>query len=368
MTRIATLADKRAFEAEMPVTGRWRARSLYQQLVETAGRFPGRPATTFQLRSGPKDKAVTLTWEALRAEVTRAANLFRRLGVGDGDTVAFLLPNGLEAAVVLLAGATAGIVDPVNPLLAPAHIAAILRDTRAKVVVTLAPFPKSDLADRVAAALAEAPGVETVLDGRPRALPCPAPDVDRAADPRPKRPAIRARVLDFATAMAAEPGDASISRSRSTTASAPTSTPAAPPACPRSPSTGRAASSTTAGAAHSYIFTEHDVLMCPLPMFHVFAAYPILMSCLMPGPQMVMPTPQGYRGDGVMDNFWKLIERHKVTFLIAVPTAIAALMQRKVDADVSTLGSRSPARRRCRSSFSTASRRRPASRCWRATA
>ena len=38
-----------------------------------------------------------------------------------------------------------------------------------------------------------------------------------------------------------------------------------------------------------------------------------------------------------MDNFWKLIERHKVTFLIAVPTAVAALMQRKVDADVSTL-------------------------------
>ena len=77
--------------------------------------------------------------------------------------------------------------------------------------------------------------------------------------------------------------------------------------------------------------------MCPLPLFHVFAAYPILMSCLMTGAQMVMPTPQGYRGEGVMDNFWKLIARHKVSFLITVPTAVAALMQRKVDADVSTL-------------------------------
>ena len=77
--------------------------------------------------------------------------------------------------------------------------------------------------------------------------------------------------------------------------------------------------------------------MCPLPMFHVFAAYPILMSCLMTGAQMVMPTPQGYRGEGVMDNFWKLIARHRVSFLITVPTAVAALMQRTVDADVSTL-------------------------------
>ena len=86
-----------------------------------------------------------------------------------------------------------------------------------------------------------------------------------------------------------------------------------------------------------YIFTEADVLMCPLPLFHVFAAYPILMSCLATGAQMVMPTPQGYRGEGVMDNFWKLVARHRVSFMIAVPTAVAALMQRKVDADVSTL-------------------------------
>ena len=48
--------------------------------------------------------------------------------------------------MALLAGATAGIVAPVNPLLAPEHIAGILRDTGAKVVVTLAPFPKTDLA------------------------------------------------------------------------------------------------------------------------------------------------------------------------------------------------------------------------------
>ncbi len=50
-----------------------------------------------------------------------------------------------------------------------------------------------------------------------------------------------------------------------------------------------------------------------------------------------MPTPQGYRGDGVMANFWKLVARHRVSFLITVPTAAAALMQRPVDADISTL-------------------------------
>ena len=51
------------------------------------------------------------------------------------------------------------------------------------------------------------------------------------------------------------------------------------------------------------------------------------------------PTPQGYRGEGVFDNFWKLIERYKVTYLITVPTALAALMQRPVNADISSLRS-----------------------------
>ena len=85
------------------------------------------------------------------------------------------------------------------------------------------------------------------------------------------------------------------------------------------------------------VIGPEDVLLCPLPLFHVFAAYPILMTCVSSGAHMVMPTPAGYRGEGVFDNFWKLVERWGVTFMVMVPTAASALMQRKVDADVSTL-------------------------------
>jgi acyl-CoA synthetase (AMP-forming)/AMP-acid ligase II len=52
---------------------------------------------------------------------------------------------------------------------------------------------------------------------------------------------------------------------------------------------------------------------------------------------MVVPTPAGYRGDGVMDNYWKLVARWGVSYMVMVPTAASALMQRPVDADVSTL-------------------------------
>jgi fatty-acyl-CoA synthase len=89
-------------------------------------------------------------------------------------------------------------------------------------------------------------------------------------------------------------------------------------------------------AAQTMIGPE-DVTLCPLPLFHVFAAYPVMMTAVHSGSHVVFPTPQGYRGDGVFDNFWKLVERWQATFIITVPTALSALMQRPVNADISSL-------------------------------
>ncbi|MFO1142459.1 MAG: acyl-CoA synthetase [Amaricoccus sp.] len=337
MARIATLADKQAIEAEMPWQRRWTARTLYEQLVETAGRVPRRRAVTFQLKSGPRDRALSVTWAELLAEVTRAANLFRRLGIGPGNAVAYVLPNCLEAPVVLLAGATAGIVAPVNPLMSAEHMAGILRETGARIVVTLAPFPRTDLPARVAEAVALAPGVETVLEvDLARYLSPPLAWVLPLFRRRGRVPH-GAKVVALRRAMAAERGD------RLTFAEGDDDR-----VCARFHTGGTTGLPKVVEHRASGILyngwcgricsiAETDVLMCPLPLFHVYAAYPIWMSCLMTGGEMVMPTPQGYRGDGVMDNFWKLVARHRVSFLITVPTAVAALMQRPVDADVSTL-------------------------------
>ncbi len=337
MFKIATLADKQAVDAEAPVERRWGARTLHQQLVETAGRFPDRKAVTFQLQAGPGDKACSLTWAELLGQVNQTANLLRRLGVGPADTVALVLPNGIEAPVALLAGATAGIVQPVNPLLTPEHVGALLAETGAKVVVTLAPFPKTDLAQKVALALAHAPEVRTVLEVDLRRY-MSAPMGWVASFLRPKvEGARRAETLDFHKAIAKERAEA---------LDFPEADPERP--CARFHTGGttglpKIAQHRARGILYngwcgvSYTITEADVLLCPLPMFHVLAAYPVFMSCLMSGAEFVMPTPQGYRGVGVVKNFWRLVARHKASFLITVPTAASAVMQRPVDADVSTL-------------------------------
>lgn len=144
----ASIADKIALEAEMPWSERDVPTTLYGLLSRTATKFPNHSAVSYQLFSGPTDKAETLSWSELHDKTVQTANLFRKLGVGEKDVVAYILPNANETTLALLGGMVAGIVNPINPLLEADQIAAILRETGAKVVVTLKAFPKTDVAQR----------------------------------------------------------------------------------------------------------------------------------------------------------------------------------------------------------------------------
>ena len=337
MGEFATLADVKAIEAAAPWADLDVARTMHEFVSRAKAAHGDRPAISYQLLSAPDAPARTLTWSALHADVTRAANLFRSLGVGPRDVVAYVLPNTMETAVTLLGGAVAGIVNPINPLLEPEQIGAILRETGAKVVVTLRPFPKTDLAQKVAEAVKHAPGVRTVLEID---LLTYLTGLKKLIVPliRPKNPAShRAEVKSFHAELARQPAD------RLTFDDPKEDRVAAYFHTGGTTGMPKVAQHKLSGMVYNgwlgqrLLFKPTDVVMCPLPLFHVFAAYPILMSMIASGAHVVFPTPQGYRGEGVFDNFWKLIERWKCSYLITVPTALAALMQRPVNADISSL-------------------------------
>lgn len=337
MGTFVTREDIAATEAEMAWAKRPVARTMYEFISGTKAAHGARPAVSYQLLSGPTTKSETLTWSQLHALTTQAANLFRSLGVGEKDVVAYVLPNALETVVTLIGGAVAGIVNPINPLLEPEQISAILRETKAKVVVTLKPFPKTDLAQKVAEAVRHAPSVKTVLEvdlvryltGAKKLI---VPLI------RPKNPiSHNANVKNFMAEVSRQPAD------RLTFADEPADRVAAYFHTGGTTGMPKVAQHKVSGMVYNgwlgqqLLFKPDDVAMCPLPLFHVFAAYPILMGMIASGAHAVFPTPQGYRGEGVFDNFWKLIERYKATYMITVPTALSALMQRPVNADISTL-------------------------------
>ena len=332
--KFGSLQDSLDMTNEMPWSARDVPTTVYEMLAETAVKFPDRPAISYQLMSGATDKAETLSWSQFHDQVCQAANLFRSLGVGEGDVVALVLPNATETAVALMGGMTAGIVNPINPLLEPEQIGAILRETKAKVVVTLRNFPKTDVAQKTAEAVKHAPSVHTIL----------TVDLNRYLTP-PKSwivPLVRpkmnvnhhADVKSFNAEMAKQPKTLSFEDRKVDRVAAYFHT---------GGTTGmpKVAQHLNSGIVYQgwlgqeLLFDEYESVMCPLPLFHVFACHVILMAMVKSGAHVVFPTPAGYRGDGVFDNFWKLCERWGTTFIITVPTAVSALMQRPVDADVS---------------------------------
>ena len=92
----ASRQDALDIQDEMPWKERDRPETLYSMLRDTVDAFPDRLAVSYQLLSGPTDKAQTMTWQQFHDQVCRAANLFRDLKIGESDVVALVLPNSLE--------------------------------------------------------------------------------------------------------------------------------------------------------------------------------------------------------------------------------------------------------------------------------
>ncbi|PWK55571.1 acyl-CoA synthetase [Roseicyclus mahoneyensis] len=337
MVRFASAEDVTQIEHDMPWPDSQPAQTIYQLLSDTRDRHGALNATSFQMFSGPTDPAETLTWTELHGRVTQAANMFRALGVKETDTVAYVLPNCTETVVTLLGGMVAGIAAPINPLMEPEQIAAILRETKARVVVTLKAFPKTDVAQKMAEAVRNAPNVQVVIEVD---LLRYITGIKRFIIPfiRPKNPAgHHARVLDWATETAKHPSDRLTFPDSAGDRVAAYFHTGGTTGMPKVAQHSYSGMIYNGWIGHTLLFTEKDNVLCPLPLFHVFACHVILMAMVASGGHVIFPTPQGYRGAGVFDNFWKLVERWQITFIITVPTAISAMMQRPVNADVSSV-------------------------------
>ena len=321
---IKTLRDIRQIE-QTPLAERDLPTSTYELIRRSAARQMDAPALSFILQGTADEVAYRLTYGQLLGKITQTANAFHRLGLRPGKAVSFLLPNLPQTHFTIWGGEAAGIVNAINPLLDPEHIAELIQASNSELLVTLAPFPGTDLWAKVAGLREQLPALKAII--------C----VDMAnLLPEPQRSAVKEQrgplpdgVLDFDELIASCPDDhlesgrviapddiASYFHTGGTTGT--------PKLAPHS-------HGNEVSMAYSMNlvtrFAPGDVTLCGLPLFHVNGVIVTGLTAFIGGAEVLLATPQGYRNPALISNFWKIIERHEVSFFSGVPTIYAGLLQ-----------------------------------------
>jgi fatty-acyl-CoA synthase len=338
-TSVHTLSDVLALE-QTPWRDHLSARSTYELLYQASFRHPQRTALRFVLRGEPDAPAFSLSYQGLLERVTQAANAFHSAGIESGKAVALLLPNLPETHAALWGAQAAGIANPINPMLDVAHIAAIVEATGAEALVTLAPLPDSDVWQKAVAVAERCPSLRTIfvvdIDAYVDPAQRTALQALRAAAPMPQRDGLR--IVSFAEALAQEASDRLVSGR----------TIRPNDVCAYFHTGGTTGLPKIAAHTHvNEVFVaamlalmqpDPHVVLCGLPLFHVNGAMVTGLGAFHAGWEVVMLTPQGYRGPGVLPNFWQLVQRFRATTFSGVPTIFASLASLpRNGADISSL-------------------------------
>lgn len=136
---LRTTQDLEAIE-HVPSASRLSVRSTYELIREAATQNPERTAIALLSGGDRLDRPDGISYGALLNGLHQTANLLADLGVGSQDVIALLLPDLPETRLLFWGGQAVGIVCPVHPQLPLEQTIALLRATKARLLV--APGPR----------------------------------------------------------------------------------------------------------------------------------------------------------------------------------------------------------------------------------
>src|ERR1700723_3482605 len=270
---IANLADVIRFENEKPFAQRYDARSVYDVFAKSAARNPDHTALTMVMTGEDDEKPRLVSYRQLLEGITRAANLFTSIG-GPAPGVAYILPSLVETHFTLWGAETAGYAVPINFLLQAQNIAELIEASGATILVTLGPHPQLDIWQKALAVRALIPDLKLIR-------------ISVSDTPLPEG------VIEFASALAVQDGKA---------------------------------------LASGNSRRDDDVAA----YFHTGGATSVGLSCFLAGSNVIVLSPSGMRNPLMVKNFWRIVARTNATAIGGVPTALSALLNVPVDADISS--------------------------------
>jgi len=316
---IRTLADVERFESEKTLEQRYDARSVYDIFVKSAAQHPDRTALTMLMTGADDETPRRVSYRQLLDGVTRAANFFTALG-GPAPGVAYILPSLIETHFTLWGAEAAGYAVPINFLLQAQNIAELVQASGAKILMALGPHPSLDIWQKALAVKAQLPDLKLVQVSLSDTLPPEG-------------------VTGFAAGMAAHAGDAlSFGRARRDDDVAAYFHTGGTTGLPKLVvHTHRNQISAAFGGTVLQGLSETDALMNGLPMFHVAATISCSLSFFIAGANVIVLSPGGMRNPLIIKNYWRIAERYRATIIGGVPTALAALLNVPVDADLASV-------------------------------
>jgi len=248
---------------------------------------PGAPAVV--VPGGPR-----LTYQELRDEVRRGAEVLAGLGLRRDQAVGIVFENGPEAVVLFLAAATVAGAAPLNPTYTQAELRFYLEDVAAAALIV----PPGG----AAAARAARPEGTVLLE---------------AAVGADGRLRIQAEGRAAPRAEPGEPGgdDVALILHTSGTTGRPK----------RVPLRHRNLTASAANVAATYQLGPGDVSLCAMPLFHVHGLVASALSTLATGGTLVVPAPFSPL------TFWTTMREHRPTWYSAVPTIHRMVLARARD-------------------------------------
>jgi fatty-acyl-CoA synthase len=319
--------DLAAIEA-VPLADRGLPGTTYELLARAAGLWPDRVALSVLPDGEQWAQPSERTFAELLADVHSYANVFHGLGVRRTDGVALLAPNCDELITATMAAELAGVAAPINSGLSRQHIVQLLHRSGASILVAAGP----DLAPAVwdnARDIALEAGIETLL-----AL-CPTGGTAAEAE---LLPIDGVRVGHLSAVATEQPDDRFVGEPPAAADLAAVFHTGGTTGTPKLAAHTHANEVTDAWmiAAIGVLDTD-SVVFAALPLFHVNALVVTLLAPLFKGQRAVWAGPLGYRDPELFANFWRLVERSRISFMSGVPTIYAVLADHPVDADPSSL-------------------------------
>jgi long-chain acyl-CoA synthetase len=228
-----------------------------------------------------------LTYAQLRQVCRRVSALLRAHGVGAGDTVSLVMPNGLGTLQLLLGAMHGGVcVNPVNLLSQPDQMRYVLEHSDCKLVLASA-----DWADKVRGLMPQVP----VLQVDPDALDLPA---DLIETPLPDAGSIA--LLMYTSGTTGNPKGVMLTQAN------------------------LAANAQAIAAEHA--LTAQDRVLGVLPLYHINAFAVTMLAPLASGGSVAM-APRFSAG-----RFWQQAAERHCTWINVVPTIISFLLEGEVPA------------------------------------